>query len=68
MDDREKLKHLLEHWIEHNAEHAEEFREWAVKAKDLGETAVSDKIIEAANHLEKANEIMGEASKVMKGS
>ena len=68
MEEREKLKHLLEHWIEHNEEHATEFREWATKAKSLGETAVSDQILEAANQLEKANEFLGNASEKMSGS
>lgn len=35
--EKEKLKVLLDHWIEHNKEHADEFREWAEKAKNLSE-------------------------------
>jgi len=68
MDEKEKLHHLLEHWVEHNEEHAAEFREWADKAKTLGETAVSDDILEAAKQLEKANEFLSKASEQMSGS
>ncbi len=62
MEDKEKLRHLLKHWIEHNEEHAVEFREWAVKAKDICSATVSDEILEAANQMEKANEFLDKAS------
>ncbi len=65
MEDREKLKHLLKHWAEHNDEHVAEFRQWAVKARDLNEEAVSDEIVAAANQLEKANEFLDRASKAI---
>ena len=32
--DRKKLEILLGYWIEHDTEHGEEFKEWAVKAKE----------------------------------
>ncbi|MBT4512290.1 MAG: hypothetical protein HOC20_08800 [Chloroflexi bacterium] len=63
MEDREKLKHLMEHWIEHNREHADEFRQWADKANGFGESAVHDDIMEAVEHLNKANESLNKASK-----
>ena len=62
MDDKEKLHHLAKHWIEHNEEHAAEFREWAVKARDLDLESVSNDILEAANQLEKANEYLDRAA------
>ena len=65
MDDRDKIHHLLKHWKEHNEEHAAEFRQWALKARDLGEATVSDEILEAANQLERANEFLGKASSKM---
>lgn len=52
----EKLKILLDHWIEHNKEHGEEFREWAEKARDLGETVVHEDMLDAAQHMNKASE------------
>lgn len=55
MEDKGKLKVVIEHWIEHNREHAEEFREWAGKAKGFGENATGENIIKAAGQLEEAN-------------
>ena len=61
MEDREKLEHLLKHWIEHNEEHAAEYREWAIKAKDVYSGSVSNQIFEAANQIEKASESLSSA-------
>lgn len=36
MDEREKLVFLLGHWKEHNHAHSQTYREWALKAGDLG--------------------------------
>jgi len=52
----EKIKILLNHWIGHNKEHIQEFREWAEKAKRLGEAETSDDLLEAAQDIDKANE------------
>ncbi len=54
-EERAKLKTLLTYWIEHNKEHAEEFREWAEKAKEFGETEICDEISQAAQDLDRAN-------------
>ena len=60
---REKLKALLKHWIEHNNEHSQEFREWADKAKGLGEGEICDDILEAARGMDKASEPLMRALK-----
>ena len=52
----EKLKILLDHWIEHNKEHGEEFREWAEKARALGEAVVQEDMLDAAQHMNQASE------------
>jgi nickel/cobalt exporter len=52
----EKLKILLNHWIEHNKQHGEEFREWAEKARALGEVAVQKEMLGAAQYMDKASE------------
>ena len=62
MEDRDKLKHLIEHWIEHNSDHADEFRQWADKAKGFGASGVSDDIMEAVEQLRNANESLDRAS------
>ena len=51
---QERLEILLKHWIEHNKEHSEEFRSWAEKAKDFGDTT-QVAILEAAQQMDKAN-------------
>jgi hypothetical protein len=55
-EEREKLKILLGHWVEHNREHSEEFRKWAGKVADFGETIVHHNILEAVQQMDKANE------------
>ncbi len=53
-----KLRVLLDYWIEHNKEHGEEFREWAEKARGLGETAVHDELMEAYREIGKVNSLL----------
>ena len=52
----EKLRILLDHWIEHNKEHGDEFRQWAEKARDLGEAVVQQDMLDAAQYMDKASE------------
>jgi len=63
MEEKNKLKTLLSYWIEHNEEHSGEFREWAEKAKEMGEADVADEIMQAVGHMDKVSEIL---SKTMK--
>ncbi|NPV10014.1 MAG: hypothetical protein HPY83_18875 [Anaerolineae bacterium] len=53
-DERERLKVLLPHWMEHNAEHAEEFRRWAERVRGVGGESAADRIMAAAQAMEKA--------------
>ena len=62
MNDREKLKHLIEHWIEHNQEHRSEFLTWAERAGDIGEALVHSDILEASEKLQEATEALLKAS------
>ena len=55
-DEIGKLKTLLNYWIAHNEEHSQEFREWAQKAKTLGEVEAGAEMLEAAKEMDKANE------------
>ena len=55
-DERVKFRTLLNYWIEHNKEHSQEFREWAQKAKALGEAEAGEDMLEAAKAMDKANE------------
>jgi len=60
-DERTKLKILLDHWVEHNREHSREFSEWAEKARALGETGVSEDMLQAAQEMDKAGELLSQA-------
>jgi len=62
-DERTKLRILLKHWIEHNDEHAEEFREWAEKAKVFGEAEAYEEVRQAAQEMDKSSESLSRALK-----
>ena len=62
-DEKAKLQTLLNYWIEHNKEHSQEFREWAGKAGDFGDTEVSEEILAAAQGMDRANESLSRALK-----
>ena len=53
-----KLRALLEYWVKHNKEHGEEFREWAERAKNFGEAAIHDELIQACEEMGKANVLL----------
>ena len=61
MDERVKLKAMLNYWIEHNKEHSQEFREWAGKAKAFGEAEAGEEILAATQEIDKANESLSRA-------
>ena len=61
MDERAKLRTLLNYWIEHNKEHSQEFREWAGKAKVLGEAEAGEDMLQAAQEMDKASEMLSQA-------
>jgi rubrerythrin len=48
MDNREKLKKLLEHWLSHNVDHAENYRKWAAIAREEGMEQAAAILEEAA--------------------
>ncbi len=60
-DERAKLGTLLDYWIEHNKEHSQEFRQWADRAKGLGEAEVSREMLEAVGDMDKATELLSRA-------
>ena len=61
MDDRGKLPIIIRHWIEHNESHIEEYRQWAMKARELGLAGVTAKITEAMKEVVKSNSLLKEA-------
>jgi len=62
-DEKAKLQTLLNYWMEHNKEHNQEFREWASRAEEFGETEVSKEILAAAQEMDRANESLSRALK-----
>ncbi len=60
-DEVGKLKTLLNYWIEHNKEHSQEFKEWAEKAKGLGEAEASKEILHATQEMDKASQYLLQA-------
>lgn len=56
-----KLVKLFDHWIHHNEDHAENYREWAVKAKEAGLGDVGNILESAADLTEKMSRLFLEA-------
>ncbi len=67
-DDRAKLKQLLSYWVEHNQEHSEEFKEWAEKARRMGEAAAAAEILEAVANMDKVSAILSGTLKRLGGA
>ena len=63
MDEKDKLKTLLSYWAEHNKEHSGEFKEWAEKAREMGEAEVADEIMQAVGHMDRVSEILSKTLK-----
>lgn len=59
--DLEKLEVLLAHWVEHNREHLEEFRNWALRAENLGVKETANHLHAAVERMESANEYLSAA-------
>jgi len=47
--------------MEHNKEHSQEFRDWAERAKVMGEAEASSEILRAAQEMNQANESLARA-------
>ena len=60
-DEMVKLKTLLTYWMDHNQEHSQEFREWADKVKGFGAAEAGEEILQAAQELDKASELLARA-------
>jgi hypothetical protein len=57
-DEKFRLKTLLTYWVEHNEEHSGEFKEWADKAKEMGEAEVAAELMQAVVNMDKVSEIL----------
>ena len=63
IDEKAKLKTLLSYWVEHNEEHSGEFKEWAEKARDMGEAEVAAEIMQAVENMERVSQILSKTLK-----
>ena len=63
MDEKDKLKTLLSYWVEHNEEHSGEFKEWAEKAREMGEADVADEIMQAVENMDRVSQILSKTLK-----
>ena len=66
-DEKNKLRTLLNYWIEHNREHGQEFRGWADKAQGFGEAEAREEIMQAAQEMDKAGELLSRALRRLEG-
>jgi len=66
LSDKEKLIKMIDHWIQHTLEHASSYRDWAERAKGLGQIGVAKILEEIANETARQNEDMGKALKILK--
>ncbi|PID40680.1 MAG: hypothetical protein CR984_01880 [Proteobacteria bacterium] len=57
----EKLVKLLEHWLQHNDHHAEDYRKWALDARQNNQAAVADLLNQAADLTDTISERFREA-------
>jgi hypothetical protein len=60
-DEKARLKTMVSHWLKHNEEHTQEFREWAVRAREMGEPEAGQEILAAAQEMDKASEALSRA-------
>lgn len=58
-----KLDILLDYTINHNSEHAEELKDLAQKARELGKTAAYDELMRGVEQMNTANETLAGALK-----
>ncbi|UCH43116.1 MAG: hypothetical protein JSW16_00840 [Dehalococcoidales bacterium] len=61
-----KLDILLDYTINHNSEHAEELKDLAQKAMELGKTAAYDELMRGVEQMNEANETLASALKKLR--
>lgn len=60
-DEIARLKTMVNYWLEHNQEHSQEFKEWAVRARELGKPEAGQEILAAAQGLDKSSQALSRA-------
>ena len=67
-DATHKLQHLLPHWVEHNEAHARNYREWALKAREIGLDAVAERLDQAVRAADDLGRALQEARKALEAA
>ena len=62
-DEITKLRTLLGYWAEHNREHSQEVKDWVEKAKALDKAEVAEEMLQAAQAMDKASELLSQSLK-----
>jgi hypothetical protein len=57
---------MLEHWVHHNEDHARSFREWAERARSLGQEEVAVILEETAGAAHHQNKRLEDALAILK--
>ncbi|MDD5288648.1 MAG: hypothetical protein PHY28_06005 [Dehalococcoidales bacterium] len=66
-EEKDNLKALLKYWIAHNEDHSAEFKEWAEKAKAMGEDEIARNIQQAVEQMDKATALFSQSLKKLGG-
>jgi len=61
MNQKDKLRVLLDHWIDHNKGHGDECIKWAAIAREEGLDTVAAAIDEAVTAIDKTNNLLEKA-------
>jgi len=68
LSEMERLIKMLEHWIHHNEEHGRSYRDWAIRAKELGSEKVAVIIEGVANSTHLQNQNLERALELLKSA
>jgi len=68
VDEKTKMKTLLNYLVEHNREHSREVKDWAGKAADMGEAGLADEMMQAAKAMDEANGLLEKSLKKLEGT
>ena len=63
IEERDKLKALLNYWVEHNQEHSQEVMDWVDRVKALGEGEIATDMLQAAQVMDKASGLLSQSLK-----
>ena len=67
-DEKTKMKTLLSYLVEHNRDHSQEVKDWAKKAREIGELTLADDMLAAADAMDKAIELLNGSLNRLEGT